>query len=87
VFSSFRTIAASNAIHFNIKKYLFHASTVIMLLMNFRVINVLLNIMNGLVFQERLSVKCTVFLDVMLYSLEDTYCRVKLTCRISETVR
>jgi hypothetical protein len=82
VFSPFKNSSYLYATHCNIQKCLFHTSTVIKLLMTFRIINVFFNIMNRLFLQERLSVKFTVFWDVMLYSLEDTYCRFKLTCRI-----
>jgi len=41
-----------------------------------------LNIISGLVFQEGLGVKFIVVCDWILYSLEDTYCCFKLTCRI-----
>jgi hypothetical protein len=40
-----------------------------------------LNIMDGLVFEERL-VKFTLVWDWMRYSLEETYFRFKLTCCI-----
>jgi hypothetical protein len=64
------------------QKCLFHTSTVIMLLMTFRIINVFLNFVSGLVFQEGVGVKFAVVWDWMLYNLEDKYCCLKLTCRI-----